>query len=243
MTDKAQAGTNDATLSLERKPRNTASAKQRAHIEHLIENIDKPIELPQASSKQSLLKPPPEIVLNVRGSSAGAGSSDFHTYRELRRKENLRIKLMEAEAANDDIGEEFNRERESLKRQDEERTAKNRAKRQKRNKGKNKGKATESQQPINTGNASNGSGDRSSTASDNYGEVFELEQDAATPPRTIASNGIAPNPSFISMEGFSRKFSGISLGHAEAAGGAGPAPAASAGQSIPNVSAIARPSA
>ncbi|KAJ2446198.1 PRKR-interacting protein 1 [Coemansia sp. RSA 2424] len=232
MTDKAQAGTNDATLSLERKPRNAASAKQRAHIEHLMENIDKPIELPQASSKQSLLKPPPEIVLNVRGSSAGAGSSDFHTYRELRRKENLRIKLMEAEAAKDDIGEEFSRERESLKRQDEERTAKNRAKRQKRNKGKNKGKATD-----------NGSGGRSSTASDNYGEVFELEQDAATPPRAIASNGIAPNPSFISMEGFSRKFSGISLGHAEAAGGAGPAPAASAGQSIPNVSAIARPSA
>ncbi|KAJ2039566.1 hypothetical protein H4S04_008094 [Coemansia sp. S16] len=93
------------------------------------------------------------------------------------------------------------------------------------------------------GNASNGSGGRSSAASDHYGEMFELEQDAATPPRTIGSNGVAPNPSFISMEGFSRKFSGISLGQAEAAGGAGTAHVASSGQSIPNVSAIARPSA
>ncbi|KAJ2697199.1 hypothetical protein H4218_004124 [Coemansia sp. IMI 209128] len=94
-----------------------------------------------------------------------------------------------------------------------------------------------------TGHASNGSGGRSSAASDNYGEMFELEQDAATPPRTIGSNGAAPNPSFISMEGFSRKFSGISLSQTEAAaGGAGTAHAASSGQSIPNVSAISRPS-
>ncbi|KAJ2798954.1 hypothetical protein H4S07_005568 [Coemansia furcata] len=89
----------------------------------------------------------------------------------------------------------------------------------------------------------NGSGGRSSAASDNYGEMFELEQDAATSPRAIGSNGVAPNPSFISMEGFSRKFSGISLGQAEAAGGAGTAHVASSGQSIPNVSAITRPSA
>ncbi|KAJ2755527.1 PRKR-interacting protein 1 [Coemansia pectinata] len=135
MADKTSNDTGD-TLTQERKPSNKASAKQRAHIEHLMQNIDKPIELPQSSNKRSLLKPPPEIVLNVKGSSAGAGSSDFHTYRELRRKEHLRIKLMEAEAAEDVLGEEFNRERESLKRQDEEKTAKNRAKRQKRNKTK-----------------------------------------------------------------------------------------------------------
>ncbi|KAJ2490931.1 hypothetical protein IWW37_002710 [Coemansia sp. RSA 2050] len=94
-----------------------------------------------------------------------------------------------------------------------------------------------------TGHANNGSGGRSSAASDNYGEMFELEQDAATPPRAIGSNGAAPNPSFISMEGFSRKFSGISLSQTEAAAsGAGTAHASSSGQSIPNVSAISRPS-
>ncbi|KAJ2741458.1 hypothetical protein GGI20_005181 [Coemansia sp. BCRC 34301] len=143
MADKAQSDTSNDLLPLERKPSNMALAKQRAHIEHLMKNISKPIELPQASSKQPQLKPPPEIVLNVRGSSAGAGSSDFHTYRELRRKEHLRIKLMEAEAARDAIGEEFDRERESLKRRDEEKTARNRAKRQKRNRSSKKGKSNE----------------------------------------------------------------------------------------------------
>ncbi|KAJ2863868.1 PRKR-interacting protein 1 [Coemansia aciculifera] len=146
MADKTSNDTGD-TLTQERKPSNKASAKQRAHIEHLMQNIDKPIELPQSSNKRSLLKPPPEIVLNVKGSSAGAGSSDFHTYRELRRKEHLRIKLMEAEAAEDVLGEEFNRERESLKRQDEEKTAKNRAKRQKRNKTKKSIKSNSTEPP------------------------------------------------------------------------------------------------
>ncbi|KAJ2833571.1 PRKR-interacting protein 1 [Coemansia furcata] len=149
MADKEAKDTGDS-CPREHKPSNTASAKQRAHIEHLMQNIDRPIELPQSSNKQSLLKPPPEIVLNVRGSSAGAGSSDFHTYRELRRKEHLRIKLMEAEAAEDVIDDEFRRERESLKRQDEEKTAKNRAKRQKRSKAKkltNKSNATEPPPP------------------------------------------------------------------------------------------------
>ncbi|KAJ1728671.1 hypothetical protein LPJ61_003909, partial [Coemansia biformis] len=111
---------------------------QRNHIERLMLNIDKSIELP-ASTKPTL-KPPPEIVLNVRGSSAGAGSSDFSIYRDLRRKENARMKFMEAEAAEDIAKERFADEAESLKRKDDERTAKNRAKRQRRN-AKGKGKA------------------------------------------------------------------------------------------------------
>ncbi|KAJ1824287.1 PRKR-interacting protein 1 [Coemansia sp. RSA 2675] len=142
MADMASSSTAGDALSRERKPVNPALAKQRAHIESLMQNVDKPIELSPSSNKRPLLKPPPEIVLNVRGSSAGAGSSDFHTYRELRRKEHLRVKLMEAEAAEDAIGEEFDKERESLKRQDEEKTAKNRAKRQKRNKAKQSAKKT-----------------------------------------------------------------------------------------------------
>ncbi|KAJ2008875.1 hypothetical protein GGI04_000922 [Coemansia thaxteri] len=88
------------------------------------------------------------------------------------------------------------------------------------------------------GNAS--SGDRSSTASDNFGDVFELEQEIPAPPR---ANGVAPNPSFISIEGFARKFSGMSLGNSvDSSGGGLPTSAASTGQAIPNVSAITRPS-
>ncbi|KAI8323539.1 hypothetical protein GQ54DRAFT_249702, partial [Martensiomyces pterosporus] len=103
---------------------------QRSHIEQLMRSVDKHIDLP--TSKKPTVKPPPDLVLNIRGSSAGAGSSDFHTYRELRRKENLRVKLIEEEAAEDQAKEQFEKEVGSLKRKDEEKTAKNRAKRQRR---------------------------------------------------------------------------------------------------------------
>ncbi|KAJ2171632.1 PRKR-interacting protein 1 [Coemansia sp. RSA 551] len=100
-----------------------------------MKNIDKPIDI--STPEKPTLRPPPDIVLNVRGSSAGAGSSDFSIYRDLRRKENLRVKLMESDAAQDSAKDKFIDEIELLKQKDEEKTAKNRAKRQKR-KNKNK---------------------------------------------------------------------------------------------------------
>ncbi|KAJ2142814.1 hypothetical protein GGH18_003700 [Coemansia sp. RSA 530] len=110
-------------------------SKQRSQVEYLMKNIDKPIDI--STPEKPTLRPPPDIVLNVRGSSAGAGSSDFSIYRDLRRKENLRVKLMESDAAQDSAKDKFIDEIELLKQKDEEKTAKNRAKRQKR-KNKNK---------------------------------------------------------------------------------------------------------
>ena len=46
----------------------------------------------------SALPPPPEIVSNVQGSSAGAGSGEFHVYKASRRREYERLKLMDEEA-------------------------------------------------------------------------------------------------------------------------------------------------
>ncbi|ORX69768.1 DUF1168-domain-containing protein [Linderina pennispora] len=117
-----------------KRKHSTLADSQRKHIEKLMRNVDKEIVLPGPAKVE--LKPPPEIVLNVGGSSAGAGSSDFHTYRVLRRKENARIKLMESEAKDEEEKEAYEQEREELKRKDEEKTAKNRAKRQKRKHGK-----------------------------------------------------------------------------------------------------------
>ncbi|KAJ2706692.1 hypothetical protein H4R19_004988 [Coemansia spiralis] len=110
--------------------RSTLVDKQRSHIDHLMRNIDKPIDTAPGAKRTAKL--PPDVVLNVRGSSAGAGSSDFSIYRTLRRKENERLKLMEEEAAEDSAKERFEAEAALLKRRDEERTAKSRAKRQRR---------------------------------------------------------------------------------------------------------------
>ncbi|KAI9033269.1 hypothetical protein DFJ74DRAFT_651546 [Hyaloraphidium curvatum] len=114
---------------------------QKRQLEKLFERIDKPIQLPE-SSKQSglMLKPPPDFVRNVSGSSAGAGSGEFHVYRALRRKEQTRVKMMEEESSKEIAQQEFDLKMAKLREEQEARTAKKRAKRQKK-KGKTGKKA------------------------------------------------------------------------------------------------------
>lgn len=58
---------------------------------------DKPVYIPEPRSDK---KTPhvPEFVRNVMGSSAGAGSGEFHVYRHLRRKEYARQKHIQLKA-------------------------------------------------------------------------------------------------------------------------------------------------
>lgn len=58
---------------------------------------DKPVIIPE---RQKEKKSPhvPEFVRNVMGSSAGAGSGEFHVYRHLRRKEYSRQKFIQEKA-------------------------------------------------------------------------------------------------------------------------------------------------
>jgi len=51
-------------------------------------------ERPKAKNTPSA----PEFVRNVMGSSAGAGSGEFHVYRHLRRKEYARQKFIQEKA-------------------------------------------------------------------------------------------------------------------------------------------------
>ncbi|KAJ2083865.1 hypothetical protein H4R24_000517 [Coemansia sp. RSA 988] len=78
-----------------------------------------------------------------------------------------------------------------------------------------------------------GSAHASSAASDNIDDLFELEQESPSQKRAPAINSntrLAPNPQFISIEGFSRKLAGLSSTPAQQR------------NSIPGVSPIARPS-
>ncbi|ORX95739.1 DUF1168-domain-containing protein [Basidiobolus meristosporus CBS 931.73] len=105
---------------------------QKRQLDKLLERIDKPVVIPEL--KQKTLKPPKEIVRNVPGSSAGAGSGEFHIYRAHRRREYARTKIMEEEMKAEQDQIEFDQKREELQQKADEKTAKNRAKRQKRKK-------------------------------------------------------------------------------------------------------------
>ena len=56
------------------------------------------MHLPEPTKKRGF-SAAPEFVRNVMGSSAGAGSGEFHVYRHIRRRENARLKFIAEEAA------------------------------------------------------------------------------------------------------------------------------------------------
>ena len=58
---------------------------------------DKPVILPERPKAKNTPSVP-EFVRNVMGSSAGAGSGEFHVYRHLRRKEYARQKFIQEKA-------------------------------------------------------------------------------------------------------------------------------------------------
>jgi hypothetical protein len=66
---------------------------------------------------------------NIQGSTAGAGSGEFHLYRAGRRREQMRIAAMEREDNANVAKAEFEARQEARTREAEEKTAKNRNKR------------------------------------------------------------------------------------------------------------------
>lgn len=124
-------------------PRSRRPAKRRAvsprsqhatQVESLFRDPNKELKLPDASHHKSatLMPPPPEIVANVQGSSAGAGSGEFHVYKASRRREYERLRLMQDEVDREKSEAEWRRDREQTRRKDEEKTERNRRKRDKR---------------------------------------------------------------------------------------------------------------
>jgi len=107
------------------------SSKQSASIEALFTNPDREIKIPTGPAKKTLA-PPPEIVANVQGSSAGAGSGEFHVYKQSRRREYERVRMMEEEVEKEDKDREWEEKQKELKEKDDKKTNKNRAKRQKK---------------------------------------------------------------------------------------------------------------
>jgi len=115
--------------------------RQKAQLEKLLKDPAKPVHIPQPP-KEKTIRPPREMMKNVQGSSAGAGSGEFHVYKASRRREYERLKLMEEEAQKEAELREFERKKREWEEQANAKTSKNRAKRQKK-KERARGKAGE----------------------------------------------------------------------------------------------------
>lgn len=109
----------------------TAVERQRSQLERLLKDPSKPAYVPPAP-KEKTIRPAREMMKNVQGSSAGAGSGEFHVYKASRRREYERLKMMEDEARIESETAEFERRRKEAEDTAEAKTAKNRAKRQKK---------------------------------------------------------------------------------------------------------------
>lgn len=77
----------------DKRQKYTPFGLQANAIGKLFKNPDKPVSLPEPS-KEKTIKPPPDIVKNVSSSTAGAGSGEFHVYKQARQREYERLSIM-----------------------------------------------------------------------------------------------------------------------------------------------------
>lgn len=101
---------------------------QANQLDALFKHPDREVAIP-AGPKNKNLPPPPEIVANVQGSSAGAGSGEFHVYKASRRREYERLRLMDEETKREQQNKEFEEKMAEMRKKDDAKTNKNKARR------------------------------------------------------------------------------------------------------------------
>jgi len=147
---------------------------QRIKLDKLMANPDKPVRIPERPVDREVNRAP-EFNHNVMGSSAGAGSGEFHLYRQMRRKERSRVAQLAYRRKRDELDEEFKQTRDENERLAAEKTEKKRLKRQKA-KEKKKGKKKKTATVV----------EKESTASESDSDVEEaIEEKASKAPAVV----------------------------------------------------------
>ncbi|KAF4073225.1 hypothetical protein AMELA_G00256410 [Ameiurus melas] len=107
----------------------TPAEEQRLKLEKLMRNPDKPAPIPERP-KEWAPRSAPEFVRDVMGSSAGAGSGEFHVYRHLRRREYQRQDFLDRLSEKQKLDEDYKKKMKENEQAAVERTAKRRKKRE-----------------------------------------------------------------------------------------------------------------
>lgn len=144
------SGTGPESVPVSADPRSKRPTKKRAltpvsaqasQLDSLFKRPDQDIRIPTGGDANKRRLPlPPEIVTNVQGSSAGAGSGEFHVYKAARRREYERLRVMDEEVRKEEEQVEFEEKRREAEEEDRKKTERNRAKREKMKARKEKAK-------------------------------------------------------------------------------------------------------
>lgn len=182
----------DDTTLPKKKVLNNVYDIQKMHIEKLMKNPDKPAYIPLPRSKEQKVIHVPDFVRNVMGSSAGAGSGEFHVYRHLRRKEYARQKQIGEQGEKEQLDVAFKEKVAENRRLAEEKTARKRAKRlkqkakRKENMLKRKREKQNKNEHIKKGNDDKNIDENISSSDDDSSESKEmLDKDEQNKPQSI----------------------------------------------------------
>ncbi|KAI3399195.1 hypothetical protein diail_7564 [Diaporthe ilicicola] len=162
------SGTGPDSVPTSADPRSKRPVKRRAlspasaqasQLDALFARPDQEIRVPSGPPDPARRLPlPPEIVTNVQGSSAGAGSGEFHVYKAARRREYERLRLMDDEVRREADASEFAAKKADAERKDDEKTRRNREKRDKMKARKERARLAAQQKNGSGANATAGGG-------------------------------------------------------------------------------------
>jgi hypothetical protein len=188
----------------------TPVSQQAATVSSLFARPDQEIRLPPpvsgdgGSSSVVARRAVPEIVTNVQGSSAGAGSGEFHVYKASRRREYERLRAMDEEVVREKEQEDFEKAKREREERDAEKTRRNRERRErKKGNGKAKGQAKVTPGGKGTGGGvqpRTGGEDGNSGAAGERGKGGDGQEDAAgvrEGQQAAGANGASSGPGLV----------------------------------------------